>query len=205
MLGSIFIIAGIVIGTCLIFWGIGLFINPLTTEELRHSNIKNKSYDGLERRGNIELGELKSTTLISIGGILNIVKHKLNPRQFEVFCAYMFKELGYDVELTPATNDGGVDIILNNGEIVVECKKYITQIVGREICQKLLGAKVQYNSDNAIILNTGRYNFNARQVENEVESLKLMNLSDIGTYLQSIGLEKSNYILQKTLKNIPIE
>ena len=64
---------------------------------------------------------------------------------------------------------------------------------------------MQYNSDNAIILNTGRYNFNARQVENEVESLKLMNLSDIGDCLQSIGLEKSNYILQKTLKNIPVE
>lgn len=59
---------------------------------------------------------------------------------------------------------------------------------------------MQYNSHNAIILNTGRCNFNARQVENEVESLKLMNLSDIGDCLQSIGLEKSNYILQKTLK-----
>lgn len=56
--------------------------------------------------------------------------HKLTPRQFEELIAYLFKNHGFDVELTARTRDGGYDIILADhsslsaGPILVECKQF---------------------------------------------------------------------------------
>ncbi|MGL4739397.1 MAG: restriction endonuclease [Sarcina sp.] len=132
----------------------------------------------------------------SIFEISQKVKFNFTPRQFEQFSAYMFEALGYNVKLTPAINDGGKDLILND-HIVVECKKFITQQVGREICQKLLGAMVQCKADKAIVINTGEYNYNARMIEKEVEGLTLLGLNDITKILSKIGIEKSNEIFKK--------
>lgn len=54
----------------------------------------------------------------------------LNPREFEVELAELYKFLGYDVILTQATADGGVDIILEKGggKTYVSCKKYEDKI-----------------------------------------------------------------------------
>lgn len=36
-----------------------------------------------------------------------------NPSDFEIFCAELFRRMGYEATVTPKTNDGGYDIILN--------------------------------------------------------------------------------------------
>lgn len=56
--------------------------------------------------------------------------YQLTSREFEKVMAEIYHKLGYDVELTPATRDGGKDIILTKfsdlGDFIyyVECKKY---------------------------------------------------------------------------------
>lgn len=110
--------------------------------------------------------------------------------EFESFSAWFFEEVyGFnDIVITQATNDGGVDLIMtdNNGEkIYVECKRYnkfkkaskyefnedeeYDFIIGREICQKLVGAMTLNNIKKGIIMTTGDINKNAL---NYVEKLR---------------------------------
>ena len=56
--------------------------------------------------------------------------YELSPREFEKIIAELFKKLGYEVELTKQTRDGGVDIYiaektdLGKFLFLVECKHY---------------------------------------------------------------------------------
>lgn len=56
--------------------------------------------------------------------------HQLTSRKFEEVMAEIYNRLGYKIELTKATRDGGKDIILRKPDILgdfiyyVECKKY---------------------------------------------------------------------------------
>lgn len=89
--------------------------------------------------------------------------------EFEKFCTWLFKKTGQykSVELTQAAGDGGKDIILN-GDTYVECKRYTqgncdyaTLEIGREICQKLVGAMVGDGIKKGIIVTTGVIHKNA--------------------------------------------
>jgi restriction system protein len=50
----------------------------------------------------------------------------LGGRDFEREVANLLSERGYQVQLTPATNDGGVDLMLARGgqSILVQCKAH---------------------------------------------------------------------------------
>lgn len=56
--------------------------------------------------------------------------YELSPRKFEELIASILEDLGFDVELTKATRDGGTDIIAHirtsvaSFLMLVECKKY---------------------------------------------------------------------------------
>ena len=57
--------------------------------------------------------------------------YSMAPRKFEELIAAIFKNHGFRVELTPATRDGGLDIIAIEDSIItgesvhlVECKRY---------------------------------------------------------------------------------
>ena len=127
--------------------------------------------------------------------VLNMV-YNLQPRQFEIFCAELFKQCGFSVELTPSVNDYGRDIILN-GNIFVECKHYKGQ-VGREICQKLLGSVTMFGAEKAIIITTGTYHKNAYEVANMVDSLTLMDIHDIQDMLLNLNSEQIAKIVMRT-------
>jgi Restriction endonuclease len=55
--------------------------------------------------------------------------YNLRARQFEELVAELWARMGYGVELTPETHDGGRDIIASkssetNTQVLIECKKY---------------------------------------------------------------------------------
>lgn len=132
--------------------------------------------------------------------IMNKV-YSLTPRQFEVFCANLYKELGYKVKLTQETNDGGRDLILEKyGEVIfVECKRYSeTNLVGREICQKLLGATQMYGADRCIVITTGYFHKNAKECKKMVKNLDLIDKNDIFAMILTLKKEKIPKILLKT-------
>ncbi len=72
--------------------------------------------------------------------------HELSPREFEKIIAELFRKLGYEVELTKQTRDGGVDIYIaektNIGKFLflVECKHYApNRLIGIEVIRNMYG------------------------------------------------------------------
>lgn len=93
-------------------------------------------------------------------------------RKFEQFVAKQFKRKNFKVILTPRTNDGGKDIIINKNGIktYVECKYWNSnKSIGREEIQKLAGAAMMDGVKNAIFITTSTYN------ENAFETAKALN------------------------------
>lgn len=135
---------------------------------------------------------------ISRQQLIAILK-QLSPRQFEYFCSEFFRELGHEVYLMPDGPDGGKDVIVDD-KIYVECKRYNTTTVGREICQKLLGAVEADGMNKGIIFTNGRVHDNALEMFAKTKRLELWNTDTIYLKLNSLENHKSSLILDKSLK-----
>lgn len=129
--------------------------------------------------------------------------HKLTPRQFEILMAELFKCQGYDsVKLTQYVHDYGRDIILKrktkNGTetIYVECKYYSpNNVIGRDICFKLLGSMQMFNADKGIVCSTGKFHKNSIEVANTVNNLELMNIDDIKRMIFKLNAEQIQRVM----------
>lgn len=75
--------------------------------------------------------------------------YNLNPFDFEKQIGELYKSLGYKVLVTQKSNDGGIDVIIEKGNIRkgVQCKKYKSK-VGRPDVQQLWGAKDCFKLNN---------------------------------------------------------
>lgn len=135
---------------------------------------------------------------ISRTQLITLLK-SLSPRQFEVFCAKLFKELGYEVYLMPDGIDGGKDVILNN-KIYVECKRYNSNCIGREICQKLLGAVEGDGMKQGILFTNGHIHQNALDFLAKTNRLQLWNMDTIYIKFNSIERHKASLLLDESLK-----
>lgn len=107
-----------------------------------------------------------------LNDIINLEEiHNLTPREFELWCVFFMKKLGYkDVEITPAGPDGGKDIICKKDDAIVyvECKRYMPEenasyVINTPIVKKLVGAMVGDNVKHGIIITTGTVEETARQ------------------------------------------
>jgi SNF2 family DNA or RNA helicase/HJR/Mrr/RecB family endonuclease len=85
---------------------------------------------------------------------------KLNPNLFEAAIAALYKLQGFDVHLTPYSNDKGVDVVLlgDNESFLIQVKQTKT-LVGREAIQEIYTAKKYYE-------NIFNVKFNLRVVTN---------------------------------------
>lgn len=122
---------------------------------------------------------IKSTGLHTTQGISKKLR-VMDPRKFEILCAELLKSTGEykHVELTSYTQDGGKDIILTDkagNKVYVECKRYTNKatstegfMIGREICQKLIGAMTSNCIFNGIIMTTGNVHYNATEYINNL-------------------------------------
>lgn len=94
----------------------------------------------------------------------------LEARQFEELVAELWARMGYEVELTPETRDGGRDIVAwKNNEIktqvLIECKKYAPgRPVGVSVAQRMLGAIAQYDASQGVIATTSTFTRDAVKV-----------------------------------------
>lgn len=98
----------------------------------------------------------------------------MNPFEFEDFVAYLFKKLGDKVEQTSKSRDGGYDIKLNNGESLVEIKHYSDgNNISRPIVQKLVGACIENDVDNGIIVTTSNF---TKEAYESIKKCKKVNI-----------------------------
>lgn len=82
--------------------------------------------------------------------------------EFEELCEKLFLKMGYYVETTKASHDGGIDLIVVNnspitsGRYVVQCKRYIGS-VGEPAIRDLYGTTISESANKGILITTGTF------------------------------------------------
>lgn len=118
--------------------------------------------------------------------------YELSPRKFEELVASILKDLGFEVELTQATRDGGRDIIAHVRNTVssyltyIECKKYAADNkVGVGIIRQVIGVHHIRKPTKSIIVTTSFFSKDAIKEAELMESqLDLKDFTDIKAWLQ---------------------
>ncbi|MFE4525761.1 restriction endonuclease [Cytobacillus firmus] len=79
--------------------------------------------------------------------------------QFEAFIRQLYDFRGYEAALTPATCDGGKDIILLKDKVIsiVECKRYNSPKVTRPDIQKFHSAILDTKAQKGYFVTTGEF------------------------------------------------
>lgn len=98
--------------------------------------------------------------------------YDLPPRKFEELIAELLDDLGYEVELTPATGDGGKDILAYmttpHGRVLclVEAKRYKRDHrVGVELVRQLYGTLADSEATSAMLVTTSSFMPGARSFQ----------------------------------------
>lgn len=113
--------------------------------------------------------------------------YNLSPREFEEMVAELFRQQGFEVELTPETRDGGCDIIASKNigglpfMLLIECKKYAkTNPVGVNLIRSLLGVQNDRKANKAVLVTTSRFTSSARCfAERQQHLISLMDIDDL--------------------------
>lgn len=116
--------------------------------------------------------------------------YKLSPRKFEELVASIIKDMGFDVELTPATRDGGRDIIayirtgISNYLTHIECKRYAPDNkVSVDIIRSVVGVHHMRNANKSVIVTTGFFTKDAldeaKLVKNSLDLKDYYDLKDM--------------------------
>jgi restriction system protein len=100
--------------------------------------------------------------------------HQLSPRQFEEFIAELMEKSGYEVTLTRASRDNGVDIYAVKADsfgrflTVVDCKKYrADRTIGIEVVRGMMAVLHIENASHAMLATTSSFSSVARNFERE--------------------------------------
>ena len=116
----------------------------------------------------------------------------LSPREFEEYVSQLYASLGYEVELTPYSNDKGVDIVmtLDETKYVVQCKRY-KKTVGSPDIQKFIGSIDHFNADKGIFVTTGLFSFEAEKMaaQHPIELVNRVELAKL--ILKAINSDKN--------------
>lgn len=118
--------------------------------------------------------------------------YEMNPRKFEELIAAIFKDLGFDVELTKATRDGGRDIIASiktaatNFLAYVECKRYAADHkIDVGIIRDVAGVQYLDKPSKSIIVTTSFFTRDAQETAKKIENqLDLKDFNDIKNWLE---------------------
>lgn len=118
--------------------------------------------------------------------------YEMNPRKFEELIAAIFKDFGFDVELTKATRDGGRDIIASIRTAAtdflayVECKRYdADHKIDVGIIRDVAGVQYLDKPAKSIIVTTSFFTKDAQETAKQIENqLDLKDFNDIKIWLE---------------------
>ena len=118
--------------------------------------------------------------------------YEINSRKFEELIASIFKDFGFDVELTKATRDGGRDIIASIKNSVysllayIECKRYAPDNkVDVGIIRNVAGVHYLRKPSKSIIVTTSFFTKDAQEEAKLIENqLDLKDYNDIKSWLE---------------------
>ncbi|MCY6369169.1 restriction endonuclease [Clostridium ganghwense] len=89
----------------------------------------------------------------------------LDGYKFEDYLTELFKEFGYEVEPTSYSGDYGADLIIKDikGKTVIQAKNYSGN-VGNKAIQEVVGAKLHYNCDKAMVITNSHFTKQAKEL-----------------------------------------
>ncbi len=90
----------------------------------------------------------------------------MKPAEFEEYIADLFIKLGHKAEAVGASHDGGIDVITEKDGIkhYIQCKKYITSVVGVNEVRDFYGAVVDHLArGNAYFITTNKFTLEAEK------------------------------------------
>lgn len=102
----------------------------------------------------------------------------LQPTDFEAFVLELFESLSFSGTLTPATGDGGIDILLESveGPIAIQCKKYDDNVtVGSKELREFLGALVHAKAVHGYFVSTSSFTSQAIEFSNDHKNITLID------------------------------
>jgi hypothetical protein len=116
----------------------------------------------------------------------------LEPRRFEELIAELFRDLGYEVLLTPRTRDGGVDLRAVRKDSIgtllylVECKRYgPSRPVGVDLVRGLYGVAKAEGASCGILATTSRFTKDAQEFARRFQyQLSLRDHTNIVAWLE---------------------
>ena len=106
----------------------------------------------------------------------------LRPRQFEELIAEILASFGWQVQLTPATRDGGYDMFAisrdDRADVetswIIECKKYAPERkVGIDVVRALYGVKIKLEVANMMLATTSHFTSGVQQLKASQYDLEL--------------------------------
>jgi restriction system protein len=88
----------------------------------------------------------------------------LAPEAFEAWVGERFRDLGYEVHVTPFQGDLGVDLILSRDDekVIVQCKHHPLSTIGEPVLRDRFGAH-HVGATSAALITTGQLSTAARQ------------------------------------------
>lgn len=98
--------------------------------------------------------------------------------EFEHLVGELYRDLGYEVEVTQGTADLGIDVWAERGgkRTAIQVKQFSEgNTVGREVLQKLLSTVARGEADNAVVVTSGEF---ARTAENYAADTPDLQLID---------------------------
>ena len=120
--------------------------------------------------------------------------HTISPRQLEEVVGDIFTNLGYEVELTPQTRDGGYDIraLRKDGVgtllYLVECKRYSPQRpVGVDLVRALYGTVSETRASHGVMATTSHFSPDAKEYAERVKyQLSLRDYGDLTKWIHDL-------------------
>ena len=142
-----------------------IFTTPSPTRMIRFVNELRAhgcpiDLNDLEKRkiNSMQAARSRQMSLHTVASI--VAAFEENPTEFEQFCARLFRKMGFFVEVTPETNDGGYDLFMRRqgSMFIAECKCYKPETpIGRPMLQKLVGANAIKQADVMMFITTSRF------------------------------------------------
>lgn len=105
--------------------------------------------------------------------------NSLSGFEFEMVCKRLLENMGFDVETTKTTGDGGIDLIAYNhqpllsGKYIIQCKRY-TGSVGEPVIRDLYGVITSERANKGILMTSGVFTKQA-QVFAEGKPIELID------------------------------
>jgi restriction system protein len=116
----------------------------------------------------------------------------LTPRKFEELVAELFRAKGYEVELTPATRDGGFDMrAFQRGSVgtfltLIECKRYgPKRPVSVDVVRGLYGVTESKGATSGLIVTTSSFTKDAKSFQDQNKyRIQLADQAELQAWLQ---------------------